>query len=70
MDKKFRVREQKFESGHEVTSALRDIICGAIATKNVTSGPLVELYSYFTDQCEDLSIDDEEIIQKKQKSQI
>lgn len=49
LDKKFRIREKKFETGQEVTTALRDIICEAIADKNVTSGPLADLYSYFTD---------------------
>ena len=61
LDKKFRIRDKKFESGQEVTAALRDIITGAIADKNITTGPLVDLYSYFTDQCEEASIDDDNI---------
>ena len=61
LDKKFRIREKKFETGQEVTTALRDIICDAIAARNVTNGPLADLYSYFTDQCEGAEIDDDYI---------
>ena len=61
LDKKFRIREKKFETGQEVTTALRDIICDAIAERNVTNGPLPDLYSYFTDQCEEAEIDDDYI---------
>ena len=66
LEQKFRTREQKFESGLQVTKAMREIICDAIAKANKTTGPLVELYSYFTDQCEEAFVDDHVIIQGKE----
>ena len=45
---------------------MRAIICDAIAQENKTSGPLVELYSYFTDQCEEAFVDEHMIIQGKE----
>ena len=45
---------------------MREIICDAIAKENKTSGPLVDLYSYFTDQCEEAFVDEHVIIQGKE----
>ena len=53
------MRAKKYEKGEEITKALRKIICDEIAKQNVTEGPIVELYSYFTDQCEEAQIDEE-----------
>ena len=66
LEQKFRTREQKFESGLQVTRAMREIICNAIAKENKTSGPLVELYSYFIDQCEEAFVDEHNLIQGKE----
>ena len=46
---------------------MREIICEAIAVANTTSGPLVELYSYFTDQCEEAFVDDHMIMLGKEQ---